>query len=103
MSKPREMLQEFLEGIPGVKKVYFQPPATMQMVYPCIRYTKTIPIVRYADDIRYFGKNRYDLIVIDKDPDSKIPDRILKTFTYCSIDRPYTANNLHHTAMTLFF
>lgn len=103
MSKPREMLQEFLESIPGVKKVYFQAPATVRMVYPCIRYSKSVPASRNADNIHYFGKNRYDLTVIDPDPDSEIPDHIRKTFTYCSIDRIYTASNLNHTSMTLYF
>lgn len=103
MSKPWQMLQEFLESIPGVKKAYFQAPATVKMVYPCVRYSKSVPMIRNADNIHYFGKNRYDLIVIDPNPDSEIPDHILKNFTYCSIDRVYTANNLYHTSMTLYF
>lgn len=103
MSKPRELLQEYLEELPGVKKVYFQAPSTVRMVYPCIRYSKSVPSNRFADNVRYLHKNRYDLVVIDPDPDSKIPDYILKTFTYSSIDRTYTANNLNLTAMSIYF
>lgn len=103
MSKPREMLQELFEEIYGVKAVYFQAPSSTRMVYPCIRYSKSRPAVRHADNLRYFSKNCYDVVVIDKDPDSKIPQHILNAFTYCSIDRTYTKDNLNHTVMTLYF
>lgn len=103
MSKPRAILSQILNGIEGVRKAYFQPPASVQMVYPCIRYSKASPATKHADNMRYFGLNRYNLIVIDKDPDSEIPQRILDAFDYCSIDRVYTADNLNHTSMTLYF
>lgn len=103
MSKPREMLQEYLEDLPGVKGVYFQPPSKTKMVYPCIRYSRSIPASRNADNMRYYDKNRYDLVVIDPNPDTKIPDYILNTFTYCSMGRPYTADNLNHYPMTIYF
>lgn len=103
MSNSREKLSQILNGIEGVKKAYFQPPASVQMVYPCIRYSKSPPATKHADNVRYFGRDRYNLIVIDKDPDSEIPQRILDTFEYCSIDRFYTANNLNHTSITLYF
>lgn len=103
MSKPRTTLQHLLEQITGVKKVYFQAPSSVQMVYPCVRYSKSPPATKYADDMRYFGLNRYNLIVIDKDPDSMIPQRILDSFEYCSVDRFYASNNLNHTSITLYF
>ena len=34
----RLKLQTLLESIKGVSKVYFQPPETVKMSYPCIVY-----------------------------------------------------------------
>ena len=38
MAKQRSDFQTVLESIPGVEKVYFQPPESVKLVYPCILY-----------------------------------------------------------------
>lgn len=83
--------------------MYFQPPESIKMTYPCIRYRKTRPYVRHANNGKYFFIDEYELIVIDLDPDSEIPMDILRHFSMCSIDRRYTADNLNHTVLTLYY
>lgn len=85
------------------ENVYFQPPPTVSMKYPCVRYTRGSVEARYADDIRYLHKDRYELIVIDPNPDSEIPDLILDNFRYSRLDRRYTTDNLNHTSITVYF
>lgn len=99
----RLTLHEKLIEILGNNNVYFQPPETLKMKYPCIRYNKTRPDVKYADDIRYLNTNHYELTVICQDPDTDIPDRIADIFPLCSIDRYYTSNNLTHCALDLYY
>lgn len=98
----RQELQTLLEKIPGVAKVYFQPPPSVRMEYPCIRYSFSSDWNRHADDMKYIGKKRYSVMVISTDPDTEIVDELRK-LRYCSLDRVYTADNLYHFVFTLYF
>jgi len=99
----RLTLQEELENVLGSRNVYFQPPETLKMKYPCIRYTKEKPYIESADNKRYFNKAHYNLIVIDTDPDTEIPERIAEHFMYCDVERYYRSNNLTHCALNLYY
>lgn len=103
-SKERRIeLHQLLSHIPGVKKAYFQPPASIKMVYPCIRYSREGMEDFNADDLKYVGFRRYQLVAIDADPDTDIPDELYKKFNQIRLDRTYTANNLNHYVFTLYF
>ena len=99
----RLILQSKLEELLGSRNVYFQPPETLKMKYPCIRYKKARPRVNHADDMKYFKKDHYELTVIATDPDTDIPDILADAFQYCSIDRYYNSNNLTHCTLDLYF
>ena len=99
---PRQQLQTLLVEILGSAHVYFQPPPTVQMVYPCIVYRRDYATTVFADDKPYKHGRRYQVIVIDKDPDSIIPDKV-SALPMCSFDRFYTADNLNHDVFKLFF
>ena len=99
----RLQLQAELMQVLGSNNVYFQPPETLKMKYPCIRYEKARPMAMHADNIRYFKKDHYELTFITQDPDSEIPDQIANAFPYCSIDRYYKSNNLIHCSLDLYF
>lgn len=101
VSKP-ELREVFCE-ILGSEYVYFQPPASVMMKYPCIRYSLGAPDLKRANNRIYKNTKRYEVVVIDYEPDSTIPDAILDRFQYASIDRRYTANNLNHTVLTLYY
>lgn len=87
----------------AVSRVYFQPPASVKMQYPAIRYQRDGSDFIHADDRVYRGKQRYTITVIDPDPDSAIAAKILRHFPYCAIDRSYTADNLNHDVLTLYY
>ncbi len=85
------------------KRVYFQPPESKKLRYPCIRYSKDGVNTKYANNGSYLNTNKYEGVVIDPDPDSSIPDKILARFPMCSLGRVYTADNLNHYAFTLYY
>ena len=103
MTDRRLILHEKLIEILGNNNVYFQPPDKLIMKYPCIRYKKVRPQVKHADNKRYFNSAHYELTVIDLDPDTTIPDRLVESLEFCSIDRYYEANNLTHCALDLYY
>lgn len=98
----RSDLHDILKELLGSDEVYFQPPPTVSMAYPCIVYKRDYQDVKYADDGVYFKKKRYQVTVIDKDPDSIIPDKVSE-LPLCAFDRFYTADNLNHDVFKLFF
>jgi hypothetical protein len=98
----RSELQAILVDILGTDQVYFQPPPTVSMDYPAIVYRRDYELAIFADGSPYSRKKRYQVTVIDRDPDSDIPDKIAE-LPLCRFDRFYTAENLNHDVFKLFF
>ena len=96
-------LHEELCGILGSRNVYFQPPESVKMKYDAIRYALGGKDVKRANNKAYKSTNQYEGVVITKDPDTIIPDKLLAHFEMCSIGRPYPADNLHHYPFTIYY
>jgi hypothetical protein len=99
---PRLELQTLLEGVLGNNHVYFQPPSSVQMVYPCIVYERDDIRTEYAGNKPYSNRSRYMVTVIDRNPDSLIPGKIA-VLPLCTFDRHYVADNLNHDVFNLYF
>ena len=99
--KTRVELQAKLEEILGSRNVYYQPPPSVKMDYPAIRYSKNDIEGRYANDKIYSKLTRYEIIVIDKRPDNSVIDKLLE-LRYCSYDRHYVADNLNHDVFAIY-
>lgn len=98
----RSDLQTLLKGILGSNNVYFQPPPTIKMVYPCIVYKRDTANTIFSGNKPYRYTKRYQVIVIDNNPDSVIPDKVA-ALPMCVFNRFYTADNLNHDVFNLFF
>jgi len=96
----RLQLQSLLEGFS--EHVYFQPPSNVQMQYPCIVYERDTTDTEFADNVPYRHTKRYQVTVIDLDPDSAIPDKIA-ALPSCRHERFFVANNLNHDVFNLYF
>lgn len=91
-----------LENVLGSKNVYFQPPTGVMLKYPCITYSRKSGNSRFANNSLYSYKQCYNLIVIDKNPDSTILDKVVK-LPMCMFDRHYPADNLNHDTYTIYY
>lgn len=91
-----------LTEVLGSENVYFQPPSTFQMRYPCIVYELSGKNVRYADNGNYLVMNQYTLTVIDRNPDTLIPDKI-QELNRCRLNRVFTASNLNHYVFEIYY
>ena len=96
-------LHEELCDILGSRNVYFQPPASIKLNYPCIVYSISSINKQNANDKMYKSMNEYKVVVIDSDPDSEIPNKIISHFPMCRFDRPYTSDNLNHSVLSLYY
>lgn len=95
-------LQAILENAIDSKNVYFQPPENLKLKYPCVVYTVDAAVTTYADNLPYTFTKRYQLTLIESDPDSGLSDR-LGRLPMCSFDRAYPASNLYHSVFTIYF
>ncbi len=102
MALSRLDLHEILCEILGSCYVYFQPPESIKLNYPCIVYSKEQKNASHADDRKYITKNRYTVTIIDRNPDSDLPDK-LEELPYCSSDRNFVADNLNHFVYSLYY
>lgn len=96
-------LQSELEELLGSKNVYFNPPETLKMKYPCIRYSLENPYTRHANNNVYMLVHKYEGVIIDRNPDSIIAESMLNAFQMCSLGSPYPADNLNHFPFTLYY
>ena len=101
MAKTRVELQEALEDFLGSRNVYYQPPESIKLKYPCIIYEKSRIQQVYADNISYLKHTEYSLTLIYREADSTLPDDLLDSFELISYDRPYKADNMYHDVFTI--
>ena len=98
----RLQLHNELVRLLGSTNVYYQPPESIKMEYPAIKYSISNIKGRFANDATYSQLRSYEIIVIDKKPDNQVIDKLL-TLPYCSFNRNYKADGLNHDVFTLYF
>lgn len=98
----RLLIQTQLEELLGSRNVYFQPPANVKMAYPCIVYARDYVTTSHADNKPYRRAKRYQVTVIDRNPDSEIPDKI-GNLPKSQFERHFTADNLNHDVFSVYF
>lgn len=83
--------------------VYFQPPSSIVMSYPCIVYRKSGKTRLFADNELYRSDQEYTITLMEKNPDSVIADTIEEKFPSCVISQYYTMDNINHTVLNLYY
>lgn len=96
-------LQAELEQFIGNNNVYFQPPESIKLAYPCIIYRLGSGNAKYADNGLYKFTNSYDILFISKSPRVDIVEQMLRQFPMCRFSRHYNSDNLNHYAFTLYY
>ena len=97
---PRLELQSLLEEL--TDHVYFQPPANVQIQFPCIIYSRDGTSTDHANNGLYRHAKRYQITVIDRNPDTELADKI-EALRYASFERAFPADDLNHYVFSLFF
>lgn len=103
--RPRQELGNILKDIlqdGSVIQTYYQAPPNYKMDYPCVLYEHSDGNTEFADNMPYTYAKRYTITIIDRNPDSLIPDSVAQ-LPQCVFSRHYTADNLHHWVFNLYF
>lgn len=93
-----ELLCELVES----RHVYFSPPASIQMMYPCIVYEVIGCQNDYADNLKYRNHRRWSVTYITTDPDDTVHNR-LDELQYSNPGNPFVADGLYHFPYTIYF
>ena len=95
----RLKLSEVLHDI--CSNVYFQPPESVKLKYPCIIYERRTGDTLFADDNPYRFAMSYNVTVIDKNPDSDLPEKVAN-LPMCRMDRCFISDNLNHSVFVIY-
>lgn len=94
-------IDAMLHAITDTANIYYQPPESVKMKYPAIRYERTDIKFQHADNLPYKADVAYKVIVMDKNPDSEIVEKISKIPT-CRFITHYTKDNLNHDVFIIY-
>ena len=95
-------LQAKLEAVLGSDAVYFQPPPSIRMVYPCIVYELARISTSFADNNSYGLERQYQLTIITNNPDSDLPMQVAG-LSRCRHDRHFVTENLNHDIFSMYY
>lgn len=95
-------LHQILVDVLGSRYVYFQPPESVKMTYPCIVYRRSSVDTKHANNRLYLSKKRYTVTVIDKNPDSVIPENLAQ-LPLCRFDRHHKTDSLNHDVYSMYY
>lgn len=102
MGRSRLELQRVFEKLLNTKNVYFNPPPTVELEYPCILYKLDKFYSTHAGNKVYRLERRYNATLIVTDPDSELPDKMFD-IPKIAFDRSYVSDNLYHYVYTLYY
>lgn len=106
MGRRLELNQKFIDYLnlnDGKPHVYFQPPKSVILNYPCIIYRLTSGEKRIANNNLYNYIRSYNVTIIDEDPDVEYDRTFMESFPYASFNRAYTEDYLNHWVFNLYY
>lgn len=102
MARTRVELDRILRKTLGSSNVYFDPPESFKLKYPCIIYSLGGHSETFADNAQYYGMKRYSLLYVTQNADDPMAET-LDELQYCRLTRPYTSDGLFHYAYEIYF
>lgn len=102
MARSLSELQTLMKGLDGVEEAYIQAPTT-GMKNPCIMIERGLPSrVTFADNVKYLFLKGYTITVVDRAPDSPIPD-LVEELPNAEFNRFFRVNGLNHFVFQYYF
>lgn len=98
----RDEFHLLLAEVLGSANVYFQAPPDNMMSYPAIVYERDAANAKHANNTPYYRAQRYQVTVMDLDPDGFIANRVGALPT-SSFERKFNVNGLNHDVYTIYF
>ena len=113
MRKSRLDLDKEFRELLGSNNVYFSPPESIKLKYPCIVYHMDNIDVKRANNRIYNHTTRYIVTLVDEDPDSgefddsrglsSLREKFLYHFPMCEYANHRVVNNMNHDTFYLYY
>lgn len=103
ISDKRAELNDKLIEILGSGHVYFDPPESVKLSYPCITYERSAGDTDFANNMPYRFQMRYTLTVISRDVESPILSRLAMSLPSIVFDRHFVTDGLHHDVFSVYY
>lgn len=97
----RRHFNAILKDILGNDNVYFQPAEDGTIQYPCIVYQRDNASIQPADNQPYSATQRYQVTLIDQNPDSDVVDKLLN-LPFSSFNRHFATSGLNHDVFVIY-
>ncbi len=75
MAQRLEFHNKLVEAL-GSRNVYFQPPESVQLTYPCIVYERSRADSKFGDNANWMYTPRYSVTLISRNPDEPVLDAL---------------------------
>lgn len=100
-----EDVRDKLYLVNNTQNVYYDPPDSIRMEYPCFRFENNNYDVTHADNKAYIKKPRWTVTYITRDVEEIeiVTDQMLNIFMYCNFDTSFRSDNLEHAVFNLYF
>lgn len=96
-------LQAKLQDIMGIHRVYYQPPESLKITYPCIVFERSTALQMYADNNPYRTTKRYTVTLMTKTADNdEYLDQLL-ALPMCTFDREFKNEGIVHDVFNIYF
>lgn len=82
--------------------VKYQPGPDVVLTYPAIVYKLDDMPTIYADNKPYHWDHRYEVMLIDRDPESELRELLIQ-LPMCKFSRPFVADNLYHFVFEIYY
>lgn len=91
-----------LKEVLGNNNVYYNPPSTTKLQYPCIIYNLSDIRTNKANNNVYLLDHVYQVTLIGTKVTDDTKDKILTEIPYSNFNRSYINNGLYHYVYTIF-
>lgn len=91
-----------LKEVLGNNNVYYNPPSTTKLQYPCIIYNLSDIRTNKANNNVYLLDHVYQVTLIGAKVTDDTKDKILTEIPYSNFNRSYINNGLYHYVYTIF-
>ena len=85
-------------------KVYFQPPSSVQLNYPCWVVERVGAFQPKANNKTYLFQASYKCMYMNRDePDPEVLRIIPQRYECCKYQNHYVADNVHHDVFLIYY
>lgn len=95
----RDILRDTMTNAGEEPHLYYQPPESIKLEYPCIIYQLGSINSTYANDMPYTHGVSFEATYITRNPASPVVTELAK-IPQSKFDRYFVSDNLHHYVYT---